>query len=120
MIYPAKNCKIYPARASHTRVYFLRRAGFGLSSKKSPKERATHDREATPGLIDMGANQAVLAAVVLPAFFLPAFASARRSVFLRRRARFLALSLPLLCPIVAPPSSASRAAAIRSRILRQC
>lgn len=68
----------------------------------------------------MGANQAVLAVVVLPAFFLPAFASARRSVFLRRRARFLALSLPLLCPIVARPSSASRAAAIRSRILRQC
>ena len=28
------------------------------------------------------------------------FASARRSVFFRRRARFLALSLPLLCPII--------------------
>ena len=31
------------------------------------------------------------------AFFF--FASARRSVFFRRFARFLALSLPLLCPI---------------------
>jgi hypothetical protein len=28
------------------------------------------------------------------------FASARRSVFFRRLARFLALSLPLLCPII--------------------
>ncbi len=28
------------------------------------------------------------------------FASARRSVFFRRFARFLALSLPLLCPII--------------------
>ena len=27
------------------------------------------------------------------------FASANRSVFFRRRARFLTLSLPLLCPI---------------------
>jgi len=36
------------------------------------------------------------------AFFF-AFASARRSVFFRRRARFLALSLPLLCPISLNP-----------------
>jgi hypothetical protein len=38
------------------------------------------------------------------AFFLFAFASASRSVFLRREARFLTLSLPLLFPITAQHS----------------
>jgi hypothetical protein len=36
---------------------------------------------------------------VFAAFFLSFFASTRRSVFFRRLARFLALSLPRLCPI---------------------
>jgi hypothetical protein len=47
---------------------------------------------------DEGSQQeAGAAARYFPAFFF--FASARRSVFFRRLARFLALSLPLLFPI---------------------
>jgi len=42
------------------------------------------------------------------AFFLFFFAKARRSVFFRRFARFLALSLPLLCPIRTQPWPAYR------------
>lgn len=37
-------------------------------------------------------------------FAVPALAAARRSVFLRREARFLTLSLPWLFPIRATPS----------------
>jgi hypothetical protein len=51
------------------------------------------------------------------AFFL--LASARRSIFFRRLARFLTLSLPWLFPIRLQYSSTCRALAMRRRILRR-
>ncbi len=51
------------------------------------------------------------------AFFL--LASARRSIFFRRRARFLTLSLPWLFPIRPQYSPTCRAVAMRRRILRR-
>ena len=94
--WPAPSCR-HSSRSTSTKALDLRatsRSFFRISIRKLQSVLGRH----------------------LAVFFLLAFAAARRSVFLRRDARFLTLSLPWLFPITLHPRPSSASAKLFRKV----